>query len=575
MSKVSKVITIAVVVYVLMQILVPKPEPILALIPSEVDSEGNLLGISADDSSGVGDVFVFKRSYLDMTGLSIRYEREQNSYAWAEECALVNYNRLWVQWISFELPTKEMNIQVKMYEWDENKSIQMNLYVEQKTTIMAKGYLYFALPISKTERVIEIQRFYSVNDTLKVWDETIFYLRHKTLAATIPHLYLPTEVALQNFVALIAGVGSGGFGSFWHGRRVLRKNPYPPKKWEGWLWLSGFGLLLIFSNVSRILSMMVEFPIFFVLTAIIALTVIYIVGYYLTIIVFREKPKRVAVMQPIIDHANEYLALKMVTGYKYEFTDQKGNVKEGWIPESRLDDDEESKRRMRGHHRICDVTLWVRDSEGDDIPKKRWGLTAKDPAHTFSCIHIAKNIEEPFKRVRKRKRLLYVTITTDEGEEKKVVKKNRFGKPIYEIIEEIEEQENLVVEAAPKSYINMFELLLDLSKLQVISDRYTAEIEKLVKKNNELERSKVIDQKVESGAESMTAFLSIMNTFSQDDLQKTLSDKIDDLMRVGVLPKRQVKPQDDKMLIQEEDDEIELQKATADQKSNKSSATSK
>ncbi|MHA2227051.1 MAG: hypothetical protein ACXAC8_17685 [Candidatus Hodarchaeales archaeon] len=556
--------------------------PIISVIATGYDTDGNLLAAEfvsqTDDSSGIGDVFVFKRSALDMTGLSVRYEQEKDSFAWATEGIEMSFNRIWIQWITFELPTKEINVQVKLYTeiWDKTENethirVEKDIWIDQKTTIMAKGYLYFTLPISENVREVEIQRFYVVNENVTVWDDMVYRLQHKTLASIVPRIYLPTEVLMSNGLAVVASITTGGLGAFYQGTKTLKKSIYPPKKWEGFLWISGFLVILIVANIERIMALMVEFPLFYLITAIFTFIVIFFLGNYLTILRFRKKPHYIGIQQPIVNSQTEYFGLKTISGYVYNYINSFGYIREGWIPAKRLEDSDEHKRRMKGKHREIHVHLIRHDAEGKESRVKEWGLIADDPGKTYTKIRIAKNIQEPYRKEIKNRKPRMKKITTPEGDVKEVIAKNWRGREIFDVEIEIEEQEHLIVEAAPKGFKDTYQMLLDLEKNAEMSKRYNKEIERLVKKNTELERKLHIDKAIEAGAESMTAFISIMETFSQSDLQKALADKTKDLMEVNILKKPTY---EDIVKKLEGEDEDELKKATTDKKQNKSISTS-
>lgn len=554
-TKYRSVFLILIVFFILISLKRGEDPVVSVLALGRVDESGNLLAVeytAEEDSAGVGEVLPFKRSMLDFTGLACRYQKGGDSYEWAAEGTKLEYNRLWVQWISFELGTKEMNIQVRLFEVDELETenatinvVQRNVWEKSRTTIMAKGYLYFTLPVSEKLRKLEVQRFEVLDENTTIYDDAIFELEHKTLASTIPQLFLPSTVIVSNAVSAFASAIVGGVGTFWHGRRVIEKSVYPPRKREGFLVLIAILGMSFLIMLDRIMSLMVEFPLFILVTAGVTAIAIYYIMYNVTIALFRKKPPRIAIQQPILDLERRYFGIYTKALYIYEFTDKEGNRKEGWIPEHQLDDGDEHKRRMRNQHRQIQVKLIkaLETKEGKielvEVPGQ-WGLIAKDPGRTYKEIRIAFSIEEPVLIQHKRME----TITTEDGKTKEVPVLDKKGNFVYDL----EEISDLVVIAAPEGFRDFYHALLTLTIVKTLSEKYHSNLERLVKRNVELEQTSGLDKAVEIGAESMKTFLSLLSVTSQQPFQKDLPQFTEAVMKAGIkiLSEREAK------LIEEE-----------------------
>ncbi len=480
-----------------------------------IDGIGNLLAVqqSDDDPSGVGDIFVFKRSSLDATGFFCRYDAGRGEYQWAPEYTMVERNRIWVQWITFELEYTPIHLQVRLIKetTDENDTILREItWVEEKSALLVKGYLYFNLPTSRTEQWLEIQRF-SINEDEEIrWDSMVFILKHKTLASIIPAVLMPTDIFMTNLLSIVLTVTCAGAGGFWRGKKILEKSIYPPDR-HAWLpYLVPVALIMVAFTSELILNIMMQSIIAFVLVYVVLFYVIFLGFDYLTTRIFREKPPLIAIQQIIVDSDEEYFALPTIALHIYFFHDSEGNKQEGFIPAGKLEDGDEFKQRMKGHHRqiipilyrkeMEEITLTEGESEDSTVIQEvlseetQWGLIAEDPKGTYKEIRIALEVKEPY-RIEKKERIpIMEKQTTIMGVEMNVVRRNEDGEAIYKEITKVYEQRNLQVIAAPLFFQSTYEALRDVEKYKELADEL--HIQRDAYRNLERQMQDMVDKAV-------------------------------------------------------------------------------
>ncbi len=458
----------------------------------ETDVKGNILATKQeDDPSGVGDVFVFKRSSFDATGIFCRYDAGRGDYQWAPEYTLLERNRLWVQWITFELEYKPIHLQVRLVkQWeDANETLHREtIWSEDKAALLVKGYLYFNLPNSKTENYVEVQRFNVTDEEEIIWDSMMFVLRHRTLASIIPVTYMPTDVFFSNLFAIVVTISSAGSGGFWRGRKILEKSTYPPDRhaWLPYVTPVAFVVVVFMSEV--ILDVMMQSPIAFFLVYAVMFYIIFLGFDYITTRIFRKKPPLIAIQQIIVDSEEEYFALPTYPLYIYPFIDSEGNMQEGFIPAGKLEDGDEFKERMRGNHRIIKPIVYRKEVEEITLKEKKenseestifqeymyeapqWGLIAEDPRGTYKEIRIALEVKEPYRFEREERRPILEKKTTLTGEEVMVPKRDDNGDIMYKFEKKVYEERDLHVIAAPMFFQSTYEALRDVEKYAELAE---------------------------------------------------------------------------------------------------------
>jgi hypothetical protein len=367
------------------------------LVPQEITPIGITAVAATDESAGVGEVFVFKKSSFDATAIMCRHQKMDTdsgskSYRWAKETTRLNRNYLWVQWITFENETIPIYLQIRLFEeYTEDEEVNnqteevvktRNPWEANQSALMARGHMFFELPDSEKMRILEIQRFRFWGNEIE-WDTMVFYLEHKTDVWVEPVTFLWSQVFQLMLGTFGITIFSGGLGGYWRGRHFLKKAIYVPPRYK----FVGQGSptigVLAFFQAERATNLLLENWLFYGAFWLIVWFFTFWMASYMTTQMHQQKPNLTGVQVLNVNVKMLDLYMPLYLGYTYAFVDKRGNLKTGWIPQKDLNSWGEYKGRCAGKHRELRCVKEVEPDEPDypgqvHFEPSPWGLIARD-----------------------------------------------------------------------------------------------------------------------------------------------------------------------------------------------------